>query len=290
MAKQVQWIVVTDLDASLLDGSYSYASAMESLEALQASDIPVVWNSSKTLDEMIEMAKDWPWRRKPILVGENGATLAFPCEAEEEAKESEVSWRNFLRADAVQGGYLCLFDVEEREEILRLTQLVKQHNGFAFRGFSDFTDASLAEVTGLSDLAVKLAKARQATEPILWEGSDEDFNTFIQIIKGYGFKALRGGQFTHIMHAKYDKSIGMASVVSLFAKRYPDSIWKTIALGDSPNDAVMLEQADFAVVIPNRAKGTMTLKRKDYILANGFASEGWNDSVLKFLKSKQQFI
>ena len=42
MAKQVKWIVVTDLDASLLDSSYSYASALESLEALQACDIPVV--------------------------------------------------------------------------------------------------------------------------------------------------------------------------------------------------------------------------------------------------------
>ena len=83
MAKQVQWIVVTDLDASLLDESYSYASAMESLEALQTCDIPVVWNSSKTLDEMIEMAKDWPFKHKPILVGENGATLAFPSDTED---------------------------------------------------------------------------------------------------------------------------------------------------------------------------------------------------------------
>ena len=92
------------------------------------------------------------------------------------------------------------------------------------------------------------------------------------------------------MDTKFDKSIGMASVVSLFAKRYPDSVWKTIALGDSPNDLVMLEQADFAVVIPNKAKGRMTLKRKDYIFADSYASEGWNDSVLKFLKSTQRFI
>jgi hypothetical protein len=52
----------------------------------------------------------------------------------------------------------------------------------------------------------------------------------------------------------------------------------------------MLEQADFAVVIPNKAKGTMTLKRKDYLLASDYASEGWNTSVLQFLQSTQQFI
>lgn len=298
MAKKVHWIVVTDLDASLLDESYSYEAAMAALEVLQANDIPIVWNSSKTLDEMIEMAKDWQWKRKPILVGENGATLAFPCDVVDKDKDkgkgkdedSEKSWSDYLRADAVKGGYLCLYDAEEREHILRIIQLVKKENDFAFRGFSDFTDTALAGLTGLSDRAVQLAKARQATEPILWEGSEEDYHSFVQIIKGYGFKVLRGGRFTHIMHTKYDKSIGMASVVSLFAKRYPEFIWKTLALGDSPNDAVMLEQADFAVVIPNEAKGTMALKRKDYILANDYASEGWNDSVLKFLKSTQQIL
>ena len=250
----------------------------------------MVWNSSKTLDEMIEMAKDWPFKHKPILVGENGATLAFPSDTEDVAEDAESVWGDFLRADAVKGGYLCLFDSEVRGLIIRTIQLLKKQNCFAFRGFSDFSDEALMELTGLSDKAVQLAKARQATEPILWEGSDGDYLSFVQMIKGYGFKAIRGGQFTHIMDTKFDKSIGTASVVSLFAKRYPDSIWKTIALGDSPNDAVMLEQADFAVVIPNKAKGTMTLKRKDYILADGYSSEGWNDSVLKFLKSTQQFI
>ena len=289
MAKKVQWIVVTDLDASLLDESYSYEAASETLEALQAKDIPVVWNSSKTLDEMIEMTKDWQWKPKPILVGENGATLAFPCDPEGDIV-TEAVWSDYLRADAVIDGYLCLFDTEVRADILRTIHMLKQKNEFDFRGFSDFTDEALVELTGLSDTAVQMAKARQASEPILWEGSDEDYCAFIQIIKGYGFKALRGGQFTHIMHSKYDKSIGMASVVSLFTKRYPDFSWKTIALGDSPNDAVMLEQADFAVVIPNKNKGTMALKRKDYILADDYASEGWNDSVLKFLKSTQQLI
>ena len=72
MAKKVQLIVVTDLDASLLDESYSYEGATEALELLQVRDIPLVWNSSKTLDEMIEMSKHWQWKRKPILVGENG--------------------------------------------------------------------------------------------------------------------------------------------------------------------------------------------------------------------------
>lgn len=290
MAKQVQWILFTDLDASLLDESYSYASAMESLEALQTCDIPVVWNSSKTLDEMIEMANNWPLKHKPILVGENGATLAFPCDTESVAGATESVWGYFLRADAVKGEYLCLFDSEVRGLILKTIKLLKKQNGFAFRGFSDLSDEALRKLTGLSEKAVQLSKARQATEPILWEGSDEDYLSFVQIIKGYGFKAIRGGQFTHIMNTRFDKSIGMASVVSLFTKRYPESVWKTIALGDSPNDAVMLEQADFAVVIPNKAREKMTLKRKDFILADGYASEGWNDSVLKFLKSTQQFI
>ena len=287
MDKEVQWIVVTDLDASLLDESYSYADACQALEVLEAECIPIVLNSSKTLDEMIEMARDWKWKPKPILVGENGATLAFPCHSKKEAIELESDWCDHLWANEVKDGYLCVYDEEERAEILRIIHLVQKQNNFAFRGFSDFTDEELSDLTGLKKDAVRCAKARQATEPILWDGGDEDFQAFVQIVTGYGLKVLRGGQFTHIMHRKYDKSIGMASVVSLFEKKYPNSSWKTLALGDSPNDAEMLEQADFAVVIPNKAKGAMTLNRKDYILANAYASEGWNDSVLKFLKSTE---
>jgi mannosyl-3-phosphoglycerate phosphatase len=288
MAKKVQWIVVTDLDASLLDESYSYEAALEALGALDAKGIPVVWNSSKTLDEMIEMAKLWQWKHKPILVGENGATLAFPCEADD--TDTKGAWGNHIRSSEVKGGYLCLCDLEVRAGILRTIKQIKKQNNFAFRGFSDFTNEELSQLTGLEDDAVRCAKARFATEPILWEGSDADYAAFVQLIKGYGFKTLRGGQFTHIMHINYDKSIGMASVVSVFAKRYPNQTWKTIALGDSPNDAVMLEQADFAVVIPNQAKGTITLRRKDYFLANDYASKGWNYSVLNFLNLTKLFI
>lgn len=294
MVKKVQWIVVTDLDASLLDESYSYEGATEALELLQVRDIPLVWNSSKTLDEMIEMSKHWQWKRKPILVGENGATLAFPCDMDKTETEGETEgrgdWTDYIHSNETKGGYFCLYDFEMRAVILRMIKRIQKQNNFAFRGFSDFSDDELSEITGLEEDAVRCAKARHATEPILWEGSDADYDAFVQIIKGYGFKALRGGQFTHIMHANYDKSIGMASVVSIFAKRYPNNRWKTIALGDSPNDVVMLEQADFAVVIPNKAKEMITIKRKNYILANDYASEGWNNSVLKFLKLTKLFI
>lgn len=281
MAKKSNWIVVTDLDASLLDESYSYEEALNALDTLQAKEIPIVLNSSKTLDEMIVIAEEWQWPSKPILVGENGATLAFPCNPE--GKDAGGAWSDFIEASEVKGGYLCLYDLEERAAILGMIKLIQNQNDFAFRGFSDFSDEELTELTGLRGDAVLFAKARKATEPILWEGDEDDYKSFVQLISDVGLKALRGGQFTHIMHKKYDKSIGMAWVVSLFTKRYSNCSWKTLALGDSPNDIVMLEQADFAVVIPNKAKGTITLRRKDYILANNYASEGWNNSVLKLL-------
>ena len=68
--KQVQhksWLVVTDLDASLLDADYSFAEAMEALNKIHAEGIPLVLNSSKTLEEMriIVESEAWRWEQKP---------------------------------------------------------------------------------------------------------------------------------------------------------------------------------------------------------------------------------
>ena len=48
------WIIITDLDASLLDESYSYKDAIDALDFIHKSEIPLVLNSSKTFPFQIE--------------------------------------------------------------------------------------------------------------------------------------------------------------------------------------------------------------------------------------------
>ena len=281
--KQVQhksWLVVTDLDASLLDADYSFAEAMEALNKIHAEGIPLVLNSSKTLEEMriIVESEAWRWEQKPILIGENGTTLGLPFR-----DAGRGSWGDYVDANSVMGESRCLYDSLSYQRIVQVARRLRLKEGYSFRGFSDFSAADLSALTGLGADGAARAQMRNATEPILWEDGASEWAAFEYTLASFGIRAVRGGQFIHLMEAGYDKSTGVTKVQSLLEKRFPEVEWSVLAIGDSPNDRMMLEQADFALVIPNRNKGTLKLKRCDSFLAEAHASAGWNASVLDIL-------
>ena len=74
MSPPTQWLVVTDLDASLLDSTYSWDAAMPSLQRLQELGIPLILNSSKTLSEMSELAN--ALGTMAPVVSENGGLIS----------------------------------------------------------------------------------------------------------------------------------------------------------------------------------------------------------------------
>lgn len=274
------WVVVTDLDASLLDADYSFAGAMEALNKIHEAGFPLVFNSSKTLEEMRCMVESeaWLWEQKPILIGENGTTLGLP-----RVDAGEDSWADYIDVSSVVGAYLCLYDRLSYKRIVNIARGLREEQGCAFRGFADLTVAELTALTGLDAAGAARAQMRNATEPILWEDGASEWTAFEQALSALGIRAIRGGQFIHLMEAGYDKSIGVTTLRALLEKRFPSVEWAVLAIGDSPNDQMMLEQADSALVIPNPKKGTLKLKRADAFLAEAPASVGWNAAVLSIL-------
>ena len=75
-ARKLKWLICTDLDASLLDGSYRWSGAESALRAIETAGIPLILNSSKTLAEMRFFATALD-AKAPVLA-ENGTVLAFP--------------------------------------------------------------------------------------------------------------------------------------------------------------------------------------------------------------------
>ena len=69
-------LVFTDLDATLLDDSYSWAPAAEAIERLKRGKHCLVLSSSKTLAEMHALALELDLNAP--LIAENGATIAIP--------------------------------------------------------------------------------------------------------------------------------------------------------------------------------------------------------------------
>lgn len=252
-------LVVTDLDASLLDESYAWSAAKPALARLRAANIPLVLNSSKTVDEMLDLAGELGMSSP--LVAENGGLIAVP--------------------DA-RGAYRIELTGLSREFILKKAHALRAEAGYPFAGFSDWTPEQVVRRTGLSLEAARRSQARHATEPILWEGSEAGLEAFRTALAGAQIRIVRGGRFLHLM-GMADKADGSAAVLKIFQKAQPEVDWMVVALGDSENDRAMLEAADIAVVLPHVDGARVAPSSPKVVHAPMPSSRGWNAAILSIL-------
>ena len=214
-------LVFSDLDGTLLDHrDYSWAAALPALRALRQRGAGLVLATSKTAAEVAPLRarigfEDWP------AIVENGAgVLEVGAQAGVEKAHYET-----LRA--------CLRDLPE-----------------GFEGFGDMSVERVADVTGLSIDAARLARARHFTEPGLWHGSPDALERFLTAAQAAGVQARRGGRFLTLSFGG-TKADRMEDLIRRFGPRV------TLALGDAPNDAEMLERADRGIIVANSAAAPM---------------------------------
>jgi D-glycerate 3-kinase len=263
----IRYMISTDLDASLLDDSYSWAAAEPALKKAVSAKAGLVLNSSKTVSEMKALAaalKDQVGGDAPVLVAENGGTLAIPQD----------------------DGYRVECLGRSRDEILELAHGLRTEHGYAFTGFADMKPEAVVEHTGLAYEAAVMAMDRQSTEPILWNDSEALWQEFVAALEQDDLRAVRGGRFIHIM-GPTDKANGMEAALAHFQDQDASSCWSVVALGDSPNDLGMLNAADIAVAISNPSHGEQlepTAPRCVYPELPGPA--GWNEAVLTILEDE----
>lgn len=261
-------IVFTDLDATLLDQTYSWEPARPALERLKDGGHWVVLSSSKTLAEMKaltqELGLDAP------LIAENGATLAFPQRSD------------LLEPDEVgraSDGFVVTTQGIPRSEIINLSHRLRDEHNFQFYGFADWDYVEVMNRTGLSREGAEQSLKRFGTEPIVWEDTEARWTDFQRLLLASNIKAVRGGRFIHLM-GDTDKARGLLDVsrrisfIPSFRNR------QTIALGDSPNDEGMLSAADVAIVIPNpHHDEALNPSAKRVIRASEPGPIGWNIQI-----------
>lgn len=255
-----RWLVVTDLDGTLMDHQYDWSAAQPALNALQAADIPLILNSSKTLAEMAALSRELS--PGTPLVSENGGIAAIP--------KSDGS------------GYECHNTSLPRSRILDVAHQLRSEYKLKFEGFADWSPKALSDHCGLSPEAAILALDRHATEPIIWSDSDAALERFREGMGAEGIRLVRGGRFFHLM-GDIDKARGMERVRSWYADTHPASSWRTLALGDAENDRRMLEQADLGIVIP-ATDGSYLCPETDTLRhAPAPGPSGWNLAILDWL-------
>ncbi|MGK7906545.1 MAG: HAD-IIB family hydrolase [Synechococcus sp.] len=230
-----KFLFATDLDATLIDHqSYSFDAALPAIERLKQLDFPIIFNSSKTIAEQVQLRQAIAIQA-PFIV-ENGAAVVIPpgtLDHPAHASEAKVK----------------IFGSSYGEIVNHLNHLRSSH-GYRFRGFSDMSSEEVADITGLSGEGAIAAKQRMGTEPLLWEDDESRYADFIRALQEKGLSTTRGGRFHHVMAAT-DKGRALTWLVDRYRVVFPDVDWTVVALGDSPNDLAMLRVADIGVLIPN---------------------------------------
>ena len=314
------WLVVTDLDGTLLDHhTYSWQPAAEAIALLQRHEIPLILSSSKTLAEMSVLAEDIGLSG-PLIV-ENGAA---------------VVWRSWRTLPLSERGALPatktsqqpteqlpelpeLPEIETlgkpRDEVLAVVHRLRQAEGYQFAGFADWSVDQVVEHTGLPQVSAALAQDRHGTEPIIWQDTEERFARFVNQLAAEHIRAVRGGRFIHLM-GQFDKADGLRRVAEVFEQQRrlsqvnatshekPDDArrlvkaarkdlvnhTRIVALGDSPNDAAMLSAADVAVQIHSPKSAAMDIAAPVLLQPRGAGPVGWAEALADWWRHQGDLI
>lgn len=261
-------IVFTDLDGTLLDHeTYDWKPAQTAIQTLKENGFPVIINSSKTSREIQILRQDMEIDAPYIC--ENGSVVHLNDQIQQfDGSQSKALYFSMPYA-----------------EIIEILKEIKSTRRFNMTGFSELNIDTLMELTGLSESEAIAAKDREATEPLLWNDSEESLFEFEKILKLYELTITRGGRFYHVM-SPVNKGDSINWVINKYQQLEPDTQWKSIGLGDSYNDIPMLEQVDYPVLIRN-PQSTQPNVRHIYSLRQSKEAgpAGWNTEVLNIIKT-----
>lgn len=263
----IQWLIASDLDGTLLDHfSYSHQPADATLGKLEASSIPVILNSSKTRDEMLDL-RDALNNGHPFIV-ENGSAIFIPA----------GYFPNKPELAREKAGYWVLEPGARREDILAFLRQDGEVHGAPYLNFAVATTEEIVAATGLTRMEAEKANQRDYSEPLLWQGSEQQKQAFITRANAAGFATLQGGRFLHVL-GQTDKGRATKLLKKTY-QQYTDRPCRLIASGDGPNDLDMLKVADIAIIVRSPAHPPPSLPHHpSLIVTRENGPQGWADAI-----------
>lgn len=267
--ENIQWLVITDLDGTLLNHhTYALDAALNAIAILQDKSIPVILNTSKTYAETITI------RQKlgvtdPFIV-ENGSCIYLPKDQFD--KQAGATSRDDYWEIVMGASQKTISDVLEsikvkEEDCIRLSQCTVQQ---------------VVTLTGLSEEQAPQAIAREFSEPLIWKADETALDTFLQQLELNALTTLQGGRFLHVI-GDCDKGRATTRLVECYANTVKASKIKTVALGDSANDAAMLSVADVSVIVNSPSNYQLRKLVSPDIQTKALAPEGWQEAINKVL-------
>lgn len=261
-------VVFTDLDGTLLDHrSYDFTAARPALERLRRLRVPLIYCTSKT------RAETEYWRATTAnldpFVTENGGAVYIP-----------QGYFPFQVPGGVErDGYQVVELGRPYPALVAALAQAEVASGCTVRPFHRIKAEEIAALSGLTLEQAELAKRREFDEPfeIL---APERGSALLKEIEGLGFRWTRGGRFHHITGGN-DKAAAVRFLIQLFQKLDPHV--RTIALGDSLNDAGMLSAVDEPVIMPSPHAAWLLELMSRARLAPDAGPKGWAQAISEMI-------
>ncbi len=268
-------LIFTDLDGTLLDHfNYSTEPANQVLADLENMNIPVIFSTSKTFPEVLELRQQLN-NHHPFIV-ENGAAIYLPKDYFPDCYVSD-----FTESD--HPDYLKISLCEDRQHWLALLEELKPNYLNEFSHFHELGPLGIARVTGLSKEKAILANRREYSEPIFWTGDQNKKRLFINEMRQLGASIEEGGRFLHLI-GECNKGKALNCLLEFFQAQQIKPLL-SIALGDGKNDAAMLAAADEAILVRSPVHPFPDVPNQTHILkTDHYGPHGWAEGIKKTLK------
>lgn len=266
-------VVFTDVDGCLVDHStYSFQEAAGALARLRERGVPLVLCSSKTRAEIERLQQELG--TSDPFVSENGGAVFVP----------EGYFPFDLPGARAIAGYQVIDLGRPYQEVVDALHAAAHRAGVRVVGFSDMTVAEVAEETGLSLPAARLAKLREHDEPFrIVEGDPAQRARLFRGLSAAGLRATEGGRYHHASGAT-DKGVAVGLLLRFY--RWAHGQIVSVGLGDSLNDVPFLRRVDLAFVVANPASGATERVARQVPSARVTAAAGpagWHEAMAGIL-------
>ncbi len=173
------------------------------------------------------------------------------------------------------------------DELVRELRAIARQTGVEVRGFHQMTADEVARTTGLTVKEARMAQQRETGEPFIFRNATPaKIRAFRRQARERGYSVQKGGRFWHFA-GDHDKGLALGALIGFYRVAWAAPI-RTIALGDSGNDLLMLQLVDRPVLMP-KPDGSfakeVTSHMPDILRAKKPGSRGWGLAVLQALRA-----